>query len=244
MRNKRYKIQDTRCCRAFTLIEVVAALSILTLICSSVLLVIHRCLISAADSSQRMRAFEIAQENMEAILCKSSATETVDYGSSDKYPEIQWQSTVEAFDEPLYSQTWLQAVCSATYTDVNGQEQTVELTSWLTYLTPEQSRQITEEREKEKEWLAKAEQILDTAEEAAKYADVDVEIIQEWVKNGMRRTKDGKYIKLYLELYQGYDGVPPADARKQTDKDYSALIGAQAELDKPLPKEQKEKPEK
>ena len=53
---------------AFTLVEVMMALSILALISSSVLVVIDRCVVSGADSALRMQAFEVARANMESRL--------------------------------------------------------------------------------------------------------------------------------------------------------------------------------
>ena len=85
---------------AFSLVEAVTALIILALISSSVLVVINRCMASAADSALRMQAFEVARDNMETLLSKDSVNEMVEYGSSDKHPEIKWQTTVEMFYEP------------------------------------------------------------------------------------------------------------------------------------------------
>src|SRR3990170_7981123 len=88
MQNTKYEIPDTHCRRAFTLIEMVTALIILALISSSVLVVINRCVASAADSALRMKAFEVARENMEKLLTADSVKQTTDFGTSDKYPEI------------------------------------------------------------------------------------------------------------------------------------------------------------
>ena len=129
-------------------------MAILALISSSVFVVINRCMASAADSAQRYQAFEVARDNMEILLSKDSVKEIVEYGQSDKYPQIQWQTTVETFYEPITGRMWIQAICSAEYTDTAGQVQTVELTHWLTDLTKEQLLQIIEEQEKEKERLA------------------------------------------------------------------------------------------
>ncbi len=126
---------------AFSLVEVVTALVILALISLSVLVVINRCMASAADSELRMQAFEVARDNMETLLSKDSVEEMVDYGSSVRYPEIKWQTTVEMFYEPMATeqmQVWVKGICSAEYTDAAGEVQTIELTHWLTGLTEEQ----------------------------------------------------------------------------------------------------------
>ncbi|MHC4571352.1 MAG: type IV pilus modification PilV family protein [Planctomycetota bacterium] len=200
---------------AFSLVETVTALIILALISSSVLVVINRCMASAADSALRMQALEVSRENVETLLSKGSVSEMVEYGSSDKYPEIQWQTTVETFYEPATSRIWIQAVCSAEYTDSAGELQTVELTHWLTDLTKEQLIQIIEERQKD----LTAEQIIETKEEAADYADVDVETIDLWKNNGMLTTNDGYYIKNELDLYKQTDGKPTAEDRNRLAKE-------------------------
>lgn len=108
--------------KAFSLVEVMVALAILALISSSVLVVIDRCIASAADSALRMKAFEIARENMEQLLASASVKESVEYGISENYPDIGWQTVVETFYEPLTARMWIRGVCSAQYNDPNGQE--------------------------------------------------------------------------------------------------------------------------
>jgi len=137
--------------RAFSLAEVMVALIILAFICSAVSVVIDRCMASAADLTARMQAFEVARDNMEKLLASASVSEMSDYGSSDKYPEIQWQTTIETFYESLASRIWLQAVCSAEYTDTAGNTQTIKLTHWLTDIDKGQLLDIIREKQKEKE---------------------------------------------------------------------------------------------
>ncbi len=132
----------------FSLVEAVTALIILALISSSVLVVINRCMASATDSELRMKAFEVARDNMETLLSRNSVEEIVEYGSSDKYPEIQWQTTVELFYEPVIEQMqmWVKAICSAEYINTAGQVRTIELTHWLTGVTREQLIQMIERK--------------------------------------------------------------------------------------------------
>ena len=208
---------------AFSLIETTTALIILALVSSSVLVVINRCMASTADLTLRMQAFEVARENMEILLSADSVKEMADYGSSDKYPEVQWQTVVETFYEPLASRMWIQAICSAEYTDTAGEVQTVELTHWLTDLTKKQLVEILEEEQKEKEQLA--EQIIETEQEAVEYADVDEQTIQQWVENGMPKTEDGYYIKNQLDLYKWSDGNPSVEDRSRQAQADAELIG-------------------
>jgi Tfp pilus assembly protein PilV len=226
---------------AFSLIETVTALIILAIISSSVFVVINRCMSSVADSALRMQAFEVSRKNMETLLVKDSVAEMVEYGNSDKYPEIQWQTTVETFYEPITERMWIQAVCSAEYTDSAGELQTVELTHWLTNLTKEQLLEIIKQRQKE----LSAEQIIETKEEAAEYADVDVETIQQWVDNGMPMTEDGHYIKSELDLYRESDGRPTIEDRQRLAKEWEDEK-SKGDEEEELPKEEppKEEPPK
>jgi prepilin-type N-terminal cleavage/methylation domain-containing protein len=131
----------------FTLVESVTALIILALISSSVFVVIDRCMAAAADSALRMQAFETARENMEELLASASVSEMTEYGASVKNPHIQWQRTVETFYEPSGEEMWVQAICSAEYTDSAGQVQTIELTNWLTSLTRVQLVQMAKQKQ-------------------------------------------------------------------------------------------------
>jgi type II secretory pathway pseudopilin PulG len=225
---------------AFSLIESLTALIILALISSSVLVVINRSIASAADSALSMQAFEVARENMEALLSKDSVSEIVEYGSSDKYPQIQWQTTVEAFYEPITSRMWIQAVCSAEYTDTAVELQTVELTHWLTDLTKEQLIRLMQEKLQE----LTAEQLIEIAEDAAEYAEVDVETIQRWVDNGMLITEEGYYIKSELELYKETDGRPTAEDRRRQAERLAEPDEPDEPDDKPDEPEKPDEPDK
>jgi len=190
----------------------VTALSILALICSSVLVVIDRCVTSAADSSMQMKAFEIARENMEKLLASGSVELGTEFGISDKFPEIKWQNVVEAFYEPITNRMWIKGVCSAEYTDTGGEVQTVELANWLTDVTKQQMLDILKLKEEQRQSTG---QNTLTIEEAAEYAGVDVETIEQWVENGMPITDDGSFAPDYLDLYGQHNGDPPPEAVEQ-----------------------------
>jgi prepilin-type N-terminal cleavage/methylation domain-containing protein len=207
--------------KAFSLVEVMVALAILALISSSVLVVIDRCIASAAESTLQMKAFEVARENMEQLLASASVKESVEYGISEKYPDIGWQTVVETFYEPLTARMWIRGVCSAQYNDPNGQEQTVELTNWLTDLTKEQLLQIMKRDEDELGDLAA--ELIETLEDAAGYAGVDVETIEQWLQNGLLTTEDGSFIKGNLDLYMGSNGNPSAEEKDQQAKSKADL---------------------
>jgi type II secretory pathway pseudopilin PulG len=163
---RRAMMRDTKA-KAFTLAETVAALIILAFVCSSVLVVINRYMSSAVDSVMRMQAFEVARKNMEDLLTSDLVEESVEYGNSEIYPDIQWETIVESFYEPITEKMWIQAICSAEYTDSEGEVRKIELTHWLTDLTKEQTQQILARQEEEKERLAEeAEEMLDTLDGA------------------------------------------------------------------------------
>ncbi|MBN1972861.1 MAG: prepilin-type N-terminal cleavage/methylation domain-containing protein [Sedimentisphaerales bacterium] len=204
-----YKKPDKK---GFTLVEVVAATTILALISSSVWVVVDRCVTSTANTKLKLQAFETARENMETILSKASVKETVEYGASDKYPGIEWENIVETFYEPINSQMWLRAVCNAMYYDMSGQKQSVELVHWLTGLTKEQLLQILSRQEESQDKLKP--QLLEAIEDAAAYAGVTDEVIQQWLDNGMLTTADGFFVKNNLDLYKLNNGSPGKEDQK------------------------------
>lgn len=208
--------------KGFTLIEVMTALAILALVSSSVFVVINHCVASATDSALRMQAFEVARDNMEKLLGSDSVRETVEYGDSDKYPEIKWQTAVEMFYEPITARMWVRAICSAEYADYAGQVQTVELTHWLTDVTMEQLLEIMERQEEQP--AGAADQVFKTIEEAAKYAGVEVETIQQWIGNGMLTIEDGFFVKYNLDIYKQADGKPGAEDKAKQIRSLEQLL--------------------
>jgi len=213
----------------FSLVEVLTALAILALISSSVLVVINRCVASAADSALRIQAFEVARENMEKLLASPLVQETVEYGESDKYPEITWQTVVETFYEPITARMWVRGVCSAEYIDMEGQEQTVELTHWLTGLTKGQLLDIMTREDEEGQLAA---QLIATIEEAAEYAGVDVQTIERWLENGMLKTGDGSFVRMNLDIYQLSGGNPSPEDKSLQVKSEAELIKLTSEQGK------------
>jgi len=215
--------------KGFSLMEVAMAVIILGLICSSVLVVIDRCVDSAAKSALRMRAFEVARENMENLLASASVKESVEYGQSEKYPDIEWQTVVETFYEPITARMWIRGVCSAGYNDPNEQEQTIELTHWLTDVTKEQMLQL--EQRGEDELGDMAAELIETLEDAADYAGVDVETIEQWLQNGLLTTDDGSFIKDNLDLYKRSNGNPSEEEKNQQVKSIADLKNKKSVLD-------------
>jgi prepilin-type N-terminal cleavage/methylation domain-containing protein len=221
----RFKAHNTRK-KAFSLVEVLMAVAILALTCSSVLVVIDRCVDSAAESALRMHAFEVARENMEKLLASTLVKESIEYGQSEKYPDIEWQTVVETFYEPITARMWIRGVCSAQYNDPNGQEQTIELTHWLTDLTKEQLLQI--EKRDDNELKDMAAGLIETMEDAAGYAGVDVETIELWLQNGLLTIEDGAFIKDNLDIYMRSNGNPSEEEKNQQVKSIAELKNKQS----------------
>ena len=133
--------------RGFTMVEVVAATLILSIILSSVMLLINRYLGAVVDMRLQQRAFEVARDNMETLLSEDQVSDMSEYGESEEYPDIDWETVIEPFTEPVKSRMWVRAVCSASYTDSQGQFQKVELEHWITSLTAEQIKQILNQKD-------------------------------------------------------------------------------------------------
>jgi prepilin-type N-terminal cleavage/methylation domain-containing protein len=196
----------------FTLIEVLTALAILALTASSVLFVVNQNISSAADSVRRMEAFALARENMERVLTSPSATETVQFGTSEIYPDISWRTVVEAFSEPVEGTMWLRAVCAAEFADSKGETQKVELVHWLSPLTDQQAAQFLQGDEG---GSLSAEQIIEGNEDAAKYANVDADTIGQWLDRGLVVTSDGSFLRYNLDIFIRSQGNPSEAARAQ-----------------------------
>ena len=199
----------------FSLLEVLAALAILALASLSVLVVIDRCLASASDSTMRMEAFELVRENLEKILVMETVEETVDFGTSEKYPSISWQTVIEGFPEPVTGQMWVRAVCSADYRDSKEETQKIELVHWLSQLTDQQAGQMISQQELEK---LEVEQTMKTDEEAAAYAKIDTDTLRKWVADGLVKTPENGFLRYNLDIFILSKGSPtPEEKAEQVD---------------------------
>jgi hypothetical protein len=193
-----------------------ASVVILAFILSGVFMIVSRNVSAAAESVMKMKAFEVARENMEMLIGSREVEEKIEFGISEIYPDIQWQTTVETFYDPIYSKMWVRAVCEAEYIDSKGETQTVELTHWLTRLSAQQERMLRNIQENEDIWYS--DLVLETIEEAAQYAGVDIETINIWLGNRMMKTIEGFFIKGQLDLYLRTDGNPTFTERVEQAK--------------------------
>ncbi|MDH4201274.1 MAG: type II secretion system GspH family protein [Phycisphaerae bacterium] len=139
--------------RAFTLIEVATALMLLGIIIGAVMTLMNRYVEAVIDMQLREQAFEIARGNMETLLAESKLSDTSEYGTSETYPDIEWETVVEPFYEPVTNQMWIRAVCSAGFKDSKGEFQDIELEHWITNLTAAQVKQILAQQKVESEYM-------------------------------------------------------------------------------------------
>jgi len=206
---------------AFTLLEVLTSLVILAFASTSVLMVINRCMVAAADSSFQMEAFQLARENMERALVAESLTENVEYGTSERHADISWTLVTEAFNDSTTGQMWVRVVSSAEYPDALGETQTVELVHWVTMLSDQQAEQLMGGEDLE---ALAAEQLLEDIDLAAEYAGVDAETIEAWLDNGLLTTDDGQFIRHNLDIYINANGEPAEEDRDQQVESMEELV--------------------
>ena len=189
---------------AFTMVEVVAALMLLTAILSSVLVLMNRYTASMIDLQLRAEAFELARGNMEQLLAETKLSDIVEFGDSETHPDIEWQTLVEPFYEPVTNRMWIRAVCSAGFTDSKGEFENIELEHWITNLTAAQVKQIVAQQQVEAEYmdlLAEGEDsiIQETTEAYLKEEGLDHEAYKRFSEQ--QRRKKLEYIS-----EKGFDG--------------------------------------
>ncbi|MHC5173006.1 MAG: type IV pilus modification PilV family protein [Planctomycetota bacterium] len=138
---------------AFTLVEVGAALVLLSIILSSVMVLMNLYVDSVIDLQLRQEAFELARGNMEQLLAESKLSDMAEFGDSEQNPEIEWQTLVEPFYEPVTDQMWIRAVCSAGFNDTKGEYQNIEMEHWITNLNAQQVKQISAQQQIEAEYM-------------------------------------------------------------------------------------------
>lgn len=194
----------------FTIAEVAAALVLLSLILSSVLVLMNRYAAAVVDLQLHQQAFELARANMERLLSEPKLSDISDYGTSDTNPELEWQTVVEPFYEPVTNQMWIRAVCSAGYMDTKGQYQNVELEHWITNLTAEQVKQILAQQKAEDAYLELLQEgqltaIQETTRAYLEQMGLDVEAYEKLM--AQQRRKKLEYLSRNgFEGYQNFLG--------------------------------------
>jgi hypothetical protein len=124
---------------------------------------------------------------------------------------------------------WIRGVSLARYNDIENQEQTVELTHWLTDVTKDQLLQMMNEPNSEEEQFY--DQLVESVDEAAAYASVDVEVVEQWLDNGMLVTDDGSFVKANLDIYKASNGNPSPEDRQRQASSMAEIAAEQEKLD-------------
>jgi len=203
-RSKKNLTDSIRAQHAFTMVEVVAALVLLSIILSSVMVLMNRYVDSVIDLELRTEAFELARGNMEQLLAETKLSDIVEFGDSETNPEIEWQTLVEPFYEPVTNQMWVRAICSAGFTDSKGEFENIELEHWITNLSAAQVKQIIAQQQVEAEYLdllADGEDsiIQETTEAYLKEEGLDHEAYKRFSEQQKRK-------KLEYISEKGFDG--------------------------------------
>lgn len=127
---------------------------ILSMLISSALVVMSNITEGMIDLKSKTQAFSIARQNMEKLLTSASVEDMSEYGVVETNPDMDWQTVVEPFYEPISNKMWVRGICSSSYTDSKGQRQTIELTCWLTGLSAQQIKQIVDQQKRQEEYMA------------------------------------------------------------------------------------------
>lgn len=183
----------------FTLVEVAAALVILSMLISSALVVMSRITSGMVDLQSESQAFSIARQNLEKLLSSATVSDMTEYGVVETNPDMDWEIVVEPFYEPISNRMWIRGLSSASYTDSSGERKTIELTCWLTGLTAQQIRQILEQQKRQEEFMeqySESEEGRQLAKQRAltraylEQNDLDMAAYDEFIERQERRRLD------------------------------------------------------
>ena len=94
-------------------------------------------------------------------------------------------------------------------------------------MTKEQLLQL--EKRDEDELGDMSAELIETLEDAADYAGVDTETIEQWLQNGLLTTEDGSFIKKNLDIYIHSNGNPSEEEKNQQAKSIADLKNKQSE---------------
>jgi prepilin-type N-terminal cleavage/methylation domain-containing protein len=197
----------------FTLLEILCALGILSLICSSAMVIMGNNKNSSYDVTMRLRAFEVAREHMEQMLVADTIEEYTEFGTSEKYPAIEWENTIETFYAPFEGQTWARARSIARYTSMDDTatefaDQEIELEHWLCPVKEADMAALDQ-------LDGGPSGLLETIEQAAEFSGVGEQEVTTWLENGMVQTEEGYFIEANLALFMRAQDNPSREALEQ-----------------------------
>ena len=190
--------------RAFTIVEVVAALAVLSVMLGSVMVLMNRYVEAVMDLQLREQAFEIVRGNMENLLAESKLSDMGEFGTSETNPDIEWKTLVEPFYESVTNRMWIRAVCSAGFNDSKGEYQEVELEHWITNLTAVQIKRILAQQKVENEYM----ELLNDGEDSAIQETTRAYLLEQGLDADAydRFAKQQKRRKLEYISEKGFDG--------------------------------------
>jgi len=213
----------------FTLVEVVAALLILSMLISSALVVMGNITEGMIDLKAQTQAFSIARQNLEKLLTSPSVEDMSEYGIVETNPDMDWQTIVEPFYEPISNRMWVRGICSSSYTDSKGQRQTIELTCWLTGLNAKQIKQIIDQQKLQEEYMSQfseskygkeLEQQREVTAAFLEQENLDMDAYQDFVERLDRRRLDYIAEKGFDEGYLEF-----LDQLQQDESDFLYRLG-------------------
>lgn len=189
---------------------------LLGLLLASTLMLINDYIDTIIDYKLRNQAFELARSNMEQLLSENLLSDKDEYGTDEFNPELDWETLVEPFYEPVTNQMWIRAVCSSGFLDSRGQRQDIELEHWITNLTPVQIKQIAAQQKAEKEFmdLLQGGALTDVQKATVAFLleqGMDVEAYRKFLKQQLRE-------KLEYIAEKGMDGYDPFLAQLDMDE--------------------------
>ncbi|AQQ09381.1 hypothetical protein L21SP3_01185 [Sedimentisphaera cyanobacteriorum] len=139
--------------KAFTLLESMAALFVMGIVTTGVMVTISNCINSMTDMRLEQEAVKLARENMEYLLAESNVREYVESGVDEYNTNLSWEMGYEVKTFPDTDQQWVMAFSVVEYYNSENELESVELENWLAKLSMRESQQLEEQRQLEQEYL-------------------------------------------------------------------------------------------
>ncbi|ARN57832.1 type II secretion system protein [Sedimentisphaera salicampi] len=151
--------------KAFTLLESMAALFVMGIVTTGVMVTISNCIDSMTDMRLEQEAVKLARENMEYLLAEKDVREYVESGVDEYNPNLSWEMGYEVKTFPETDQQWIKAFSMVEFYNSDNELDSVELENWLAKLSMRESQQLEEQRQLEQEYLDQL------AEDDSEYSD-------------------------------------------------------------------------
>ncbi|MGE4285836.1 MAG: prepilin-type N-terminal cleavage/methylation domain-containing protein [Phycisphaerae bacterium] len=178
--------------KAYTLVEAMAALLVMGIVVSGVVVTITNCLETMIDMRLENNAVDLARENMEYILSKNDAYEFYDSGVDEFNPDLNWEIGFEVATYPNTSDMWVRAFSTSGYYRTDGEYKTIEFESWIVRLSDEQQQQYKEQATAE-------QQMLDDVADAVSEAQAEKDTAEEETDTGSVEPADNSELQELLD---------------------------------------------